>query len=122
MQRRMETDPDLIREYEALGGGGRIKAKIQQHLQCLKVDDKLVKGIIGDGPNRSARQQNETASGTLIIQAPHDIANKKMDYMYNCFNIIPIIFEQTHAKRRSEGDNITINKQYQDDCWFFLTT
>uniref|UniRef100_A0A915JI69 Uncharacterized protein n=1 Tax=Romanomermis culicivorax TaxID=13658 RepID=A0A915JI69_ROMCU len=130
MQRRMETDPDLIREYEALGGylssdpsdagpmmaqpsykphftcnkpvqdpGGKIKAEIQQHLQCLKVDDKLVKRIIEDGPNPSARQQNETASGTLIIQAPHDIANKKMDYMYNCFNIVPIIFEETHAKR-----------------------
>uniref|UniRef100_A0A915K5Q4 Uncharacterized protein n=1 Tax=Romanomermis culicivorax TaxID=13658 RepID=A0A915K5Q4_ROMCU len=45
-----------------------------------------------------------------------------MNYMYNCFNIVPIIFEETRAKRRSESDNITVDKRYQDDCWFFLTT
>uniref|UniRef100_A0A915IDT6 Transposase n=1 Tax=Romanomermis culicivorax TaxID=13658 RepID=A0A915IDT6_ROMCU len=56
------------------------------------------------------------------MQAPHGVANKKMDYMYNCFNIVPIIFEEMRAKHRSEGDNITIDKRYQEDCWFFLTT
>uniref|UniRef100_A0A915J7E4 Uncharacterized protein n=1 Tax=Romanomermis culicivorax TaxID=13658 RepID=A0A915J7E4_ROMCU len=36
--------------------GQRIKAQIQQRLQHLKVDDKLVKQIIGDGPNPSVSQ------------------------------------------------------------------
>uniref|UniRef100_A0A915KRF8 Uncharacterized protein n=1 Tax=Romanomermis culicivorax TaxID=13658 RepID=A0A915KRF8_ROMCU len=59
---------------------------------------------------------------TLIMQAPHGIATKKMDHMYHCFNIIPIIFEEAGAKQRSEGDNITMDKRYQEDCWFFQTT
>uniref|UniRef100_A0A915KDG5 Uncharacterized protein n=1 Tax=Romanomermis culicivorax TaxID=13658 RepID=A0A915KDG5_ROMCU len=45
-----------------------------------------------------------------------------MDYMYNRFNIVPIIFEETRGKRCSEGDNITLDKRYQEDCWFFETT
>uniref|UniRef100_A0A915LCK1 Uncharacterized protein n=1 Tax=Romanomermis culicivorax TaxID=13658 RepID=A0A915LCK1_ROMCU len=57
--------------------GRRVKADIQQHLQCLKVDDKLVKQIIRDSLNPSAKQRNETAHGTLVVQAPHGVATKK---------------------------------------------
>uniref|UniRef100_A0A915K0Z6 Uncharacterized protein n=1 Tax=Romanomermis culicivorax TaxID=13658 RepID=A0A915K0Z6_ROMCU len=57
----------------------------------------------------------------LIMQAPHGIVTKKMDYMYNCSNILPIIFEERRAKQCSEGDNITIDKGYQEDCSFFQT-
>uniref|UniRef100_A0A915HG84 Uncharacterized protein n=1 Tax=Romanomermis culicivorax TaxID=13658 RepID=A0A915HG84_ROMCU len=28
---------------------------------------------------------------------------------------------QIQVKRRLEGDNITIDKRYQEDCWFFET-
>uniref|UniRef100_A0A915HME5 Uncharacterized protein n=1 Tax=Romanomermis culicivorax TaxID=13658 RepID=A0A915HME5_ROMCU len=45
-----------------------------------------------------------------------------MDHIYNRFNIVPIIFEETRTKRPAEGDNITINKRYQEDFWFFETT
>uniref|UniRef100_A0A915I5F7 Uncharacterized protein n=1 Tax=Romanomermis culicivorax TaxID=13658 RepID=A0A915I5F7_ROMCU len=33
-----------------------------------------------------------------------------------------IIFEETRTKRLAEGDNITIDKRYNNDCWFFETT
>uniref|UniRef100_A0A915HM61 Uncharacterized protein n=1 Tax=Romanomermis culicivorax TaxID=13658 RepID=A0A915HM61_ROMCU len=56
------------------------------------------------------------------MHAPYGVSNKFMDYMYNRFNIVPIIFEEMRAKRHSEGDNITVDKQYQGDCWFFETT
>uniref|UniRef100_A0A915KLS7 Uncharacterized protein n=1 Tax=Romanomermis culicivorax TaxID=13658 RepID=A0A915KLS7_ROMCU len=101
--------------------GRQIKAEIQQHLQWLKIDNKLVKRITGDGPNPSTKHRNNTALGTLILHIPHSISNEKMDYMCNCFNIVPIIFEETGLKRRSEGDNITVDKRCQENCWFFET-
>uniref|UniRef100_A0A915J717 Uncharacterized protein n=1 Tax=Romanomermis culicivorax TaxID=13658 RepID=A0A915J717_ROMCU len=90
--------------------GRRIKADIQQHLQYLKNDEKVVKQITGDGPKPSAKHTNDTALRTLVLHAPHGVSNKVMDYMYNRFNIVLIIFEETRAKRCSEGDNITLDK------------
>uniref|UniRef100_A0A915JC19 Uncharacterized protein n=1 Tax=Romanomermis culicivorax TaxID=13658 RepID=A0A915JC19_ROMCU len=101
--------------------GHKIKADIRQHLECLKIDEKVVKGIIGDGLTPGAKHRNHIALGTLVIQAPHSLSNKTMDYMYNQFNIVPIIFEETRRKRPAKGDKITIDKHYQEDCWFFET-
>uniref|UniRef100_A0A915JYR7 Uncharacterized protein n=1 Tax=Romanomermis culicivorax TaxID=13658 RepID=A0A915JYR7_ROMCU len=90
-------DPATRREYEAL--------------EFLKVDDKGVKQIVGDGPMPGAEHRNDIALGTLITQAPHGLGNKTMEYMYNPFNIMPIIFEETRTKRPVMGNNITIDKR-----------
>uniref|UniRef100_A0A915HS54 Uncharacterized protein n=1 Tax=Romanomermis culicivorax TaxID=13658 RepID=A0A915HS54_ROMCU len=63
--------------------GRKIKADICQHLELLKIDDKVVKRIIGDGPTPGAKHRNDVASATLVTQEPHSVANKTMDYMYN---------------------------------------
>uniref|UniRef100_A0A915K1K0 Uncharacterized protein n=1 Tax=Romanomermis culicivorax TaxID=13658 RepID=A0A915K1K0_ROMCU len=86
------------------------------------MDEKVIKRITGESPNPSAKHRNHTALGTLVMHAPHGISSKTMDYMYNRFGIVPVIFEETRAKRCIEGDNITLDKWYQDDCWFFKTT
>uniref|UniRef100_A0A915KTS1 Uncharacterized protein n=1 Tax=Romanomermis culicivorax TaxID=13658 RepID=A0A915KTS1_ROMCU len=94
----------------------RIKDDIQQHLERLKIDKKIIKQITGEGPNPGAKNRNDTAHGTLVMHAPHGISSKIMDYMYNHFDIVPIIFEETRAKRCAEDDNITVDKWYQEDC------
>uniref|UniRef100_A0A915HSZ0 Uncharacterized protein n=1 Tax=Romanomermis culicivorax TaxID=13658 RepID=A0A915HSZ0_ROMCU len=88
----------------------------------LKIDDKVVKQIVSDGPTPGAKHRNDVALGTLIAQEPHGVGNKTMDYMYNRFNIVPIIFKETRTKRPAEGHNITIDKCYNDNCWFFKTS
>uniref|UniRef100_A0A915K3D9 Uncharacterized protein n=1 Tax=Romanomermis culicivorax TaxID=13658 RepID=A0A915K3D9_ROMCU len=143
IQRRTETNLALIKEYEVLGTnqwnsnriaidispilyyfwpstieeGRGIKADIWQHLEHLKIDEKVIKQITGEGPNPSAKHRNNTALGILVMHAPHGVSSKIMDYMYNCFNIVPIIFEETRAKRCNKGDDITLDKRYQEDCY-----
>uniref|UniRef100_A0A915HIQ1 Uncharacterized protein n=1 Tax=Romanomermis culicivorax TaxID=13658 RepID=A0A915HIQ1_ROMCU len=101
--------------------GHRIKAGIRQHLERLKIDEKIIKQITGEGLNPSAKHGNDTDLGTLVLHAPHGVLSKIMDYMYNHFDIVLIILEGTRKKKRPEGDNITLDKRYQEDCWFFET-
>uniref|UniRef100_A0A915KLL4 Uncharacterized protein n=1 Tax=Romanomermis culicivorax TaxID=13658 RepID=A0A915KLL4_ROMCU len=41
--------------------GWKIKADIHQHLELLKIDDKVVKRIIGDGPTPGVKHRNDVA-------------------------------------------------------------
>uniref|UniRef100_A0A915JJ04 Uncharacterized protein n=1 Tax=Romanomermis culicivorax TaxID=13658 RepID=A0A915JJ04_ROMCU len=108
--------------YHTVEEGCPIKADIQQHLEHLKIDEKVIKQTTGEGPNPSAKHSNKTALGTLLMHTPYGISSKIMDYMYNRFDMVPIIFEETRAKTHAEGNNITLDKWYQEDCWFFKTT
>uniref|UniRef100_A0A915IA36 Uncharacterized protein n=1 Tax=Romanomermis culicivorax TaxID=13658 RepID=A0A915IA36_ROMCU len=47
--------------------GRKLKADICQHLELLKVDEKLVKQILGNGPTPGAKHRNDQALGTLIM-------------------------------------------------------
>uniref|UniRef100_A0A915JRV1 Uncharacterized protein n=1 Tax=Romanomermis culicivorax TaxID=13658 RepID=A0A915JRV1_ROMCU len=80
----------------------RLTSGIQIELQTTSSQLYIIFGPAlskKDGPNPSAMHRNDTALGTLVLHAPHSVSNKVMDYMYNPFDIVPIIFEETQAKR-----------------------
>uniref|UniRef100_A0A915I077 Uncharacterized protein n=1 Tax=Romanomermis culicivorax TaxID=13658 RepID=A0A915I077_ROMCU len=59
--------------------GCGIKADIPQHLERLKIDEKIIKRITGEGLNPSAKHRNDAALGTLVLHAPHGVSNKKQE-------------------------------------------
>uniref|UniRef100_A0A915JIG3 Uncharacterized protein n=1 Tax=Romanomermis culicivorax TaxID=13658 RepID=A0A915JIG3_ROMCU len=102
--------------------GGNLKSNIPQHLEHLRVDDKVVKRIIGEGPMPLSKRRNEIAMDSLMNQEPHGVSSQTTDDMYNCFDIVPIIIEDSRGKWSAKGDNISIDNRYDNNCWFFETT
>uniref|UniRef100_A0A915KNR8 Uncharacterized protein n=1 Tax=Romanomermis culicivorax TaxID=13658 RepID=A0A915KNR8_ROMCU len=64
--------------------GHQIKAEIWQYLEHLKIDEKVVKQIIGEGPNPGAKHRNDIALGTLVLQAPHVVSSKTARKATHC--------------------------------------
>uniref|UniRef100_A0A915JN13 Uncharacterized protein n=1 Tax=Romanomermis culicivorax TaxID=13658 RepID=A0A915JN13_ROMCU len=70
----------------------------------------------------TARRRNEIAMGPLIHQTLRDVSIGNTDFMYHHFDILPLIFEESRGKSHPEGDNITSDKRYNNNCWFFEKT
>uniref|UniRef100_A0A915L2S3 Uncharacterized protein n=1 Tax=Romanomermis culicivorax TaxID=13658 RepID=A0A915L2S3_ROMCU len=60
--------------------------------------------------------------GFRIDKEPHEATIGLIDFMFNQFTTVPLIFEDSRNKHCPEGGNITIDKCYADECWFFETT